>query len=225
MNYELTDIVRTFDGVTLRQVKAVRDLEQVGVRAGAYGGFVQSAANLAQRGTCWVHGRRASLSASAVVMGRARVRQGGQVTGRAVVRDQAVVEGNATITDDSIVCDRARVGGAARISGGSVVFGDAVVTPGEDGPHILPGAAIGFDVSYGKDYVLLGASYERWMVAVSAAGAVSEPGSWDRPRWLGSWDDFERHAGGRLADDAELATVVELGRCYLRLVAARGPRG
>ena len=123
MNYELTDIVRTFDGVTLRQVKAVRDLEQVGVRAGAYGGFVQSAANLAQRGTCWVHGRRASLSASAVVMGRARVRQGGQVTGRAVVRDQAVVEGNATITDDSIVCDRARVGGAARISGGSVVFG------------------------------------------------------------------------------------------------------
>ncbi len=53
--YELTDVKKIFHGTEVTQIRALRDIPEAGVNKNDTGGYVQSRANLGQRGGAWVH--------------------------------------------------------------------------------------------------------------------------------------------------------------------------
>lgn len=90
------------------------------VRAGDYGGLVQSEENLSQEGSCWIF-------SEAVVTDGARIFDDAIITGHSSVLGTAVVEDQAIITGFSRICDRARIFGKAQIQDEAVVRGFAQV--------------------------------------------------------------------------------------------------
>ena len=67
MKFELipSDTIEV-DGVTLRRIRALRDIPEFNVKIGDLGGYLEKEANLSVQGTCWV-------SDKAQVSGGARV--------------------------------------------------------------------------------------------------------------------------------------------------------
>lgn len=51
--YELTNVTKIIDGVTLHRIKALKSFGNV--IAGETGGWVESEKNLSQYGLCWVY--------------------------------------------------------------------------------------------------------------------------------------------------------------------------
>lgn len=55
MKYELTTNTKTTEqGVTLYQIKALKNIERFNVKIGDVGGFVESVENLSQQNDCWI---------------------------------------------------------------------------------------------------------------------------------------------------------------------------
>lgn len=102
MKYDFTGETKVIDGITLHQIRALRNLNSRPIKKGDLGGYIESETNLDQNGNAWVHTR-------AVVYGTAFV------TGGAVVADASVVRGNARVRDN------------AQVNGNSLVEGDADV--------------------------------------------------------------------------------------------------
>lgn len=99
-------------GVSLFQIRALRDIPRWNVRAGNFGGWIASEENLSQQGDCWVRED-------------------------AYVADFAHVAGNALIGKGALVRDYAHVGGNARVSGERTWIGDSAIVDG--GAEVLDG--------------------------------------------------------------------------------------
>ena len=82
MKYEITEETKKVNGITLRRIKALRDIERCDVKTGDLGGWVESENNLSQSGDAWVSGD-ASVFGNAEVYGNARVCGDARVCGNA----------------------------------------------------------------------------------------------------------------------------------------------
>ena len=89
-NYEFTGLEKVVAGVTVKRIRATRDIPRHDVRAGDVGGWIESDRNLS---------------------GDAVVTEDAVVSGYAVVAGNAVVAVNAVVTDDAVVTGE--VGGGA----------------------------------------------------------------------------------------------------------------
>ena len=156
--YELTDETIEFNGVTLHRISALRDIRDIkngdikSVRAGDFGGYIESEKNLSTTGSCWVCGN-AKVYENAVIDGRALVDREAVVRGEACISDNSFITGNAFIEGhaflydnttvdcnsyirDAIIYDSATVTESAKVFGGTlrgraIVRGDAKVYNGE----------------------------------------------------------------------------------------------
>ena len=72
MKYEFTGEEKSFFGITLKRIRAIRDIEKYGVKAGNVGGWIEKEENLSQSGNAWVYGN-ARVYGNALVCGDARV--------------------------------------------------------------------------------------------------------------------------------------------------------
>ena len=212
--FEFTGYTAEVDGVTLHQIMALIDLPGSEIAAGDVGGFVESADNLDHHGQCWVYGIEGSFADSASIIGQARVTGDSRVHDRAQVSGRATVGGFTLLHDTCAITDDAHVTLQSSLTGGAVIFGSAQIDTGEDGPYILPGVAIDFDVRYGTSYITLGSADEPWLFAVSSTGRISEAGSWGRYRWSGDLHGMRALAAER-AYDTSLAALVRAAESYL----------
>lgn len=100
--YDLLTITRTLTlppsgkKVTVRRIVARVDIPRHNVKAGSYGGWIESGANLSQKGDSWV-------------------------ANSAFVCEQAKVSGDALIAGDSCVYGYAKISGKSRVLGNSRV--------------------------------------------------------------------------------------------------------
>lgn len=205
--YEWTGLTREFEGRTLRQIRAVRALELSSVAAGEVGGWIEKEANLSHGGECWVY-PEACILEDAVVEGDCRIAD------RAVVRGRARLSGFILMDHDSQVTDNAVLENVCHLTGHTLIYGSAVISCGQDGPQILPGLQIDFDVSYGQRYVAFGTAYNGYLVAISQAGRVCITGTYHSPRWAGTVADLPDWIARQLADDPEVAQVERFIRFY-----------
>lgn len=118
--YELTDRTIEHEGRTLHRIRALRDLPRYGVRAGVYGGYVESTNNLDWHDDSWI-ALDAKVYGAAVVYGTALV------TGQAEVYEDATVNGEARVSQNARVYGEATVNGNALIYGAGRVYGSATV--------------------------------------------------------------------------------------------------
>ncbi|MBD0021358.1 protein kinase [Gordonia pseudamarae] len=116
--YTVADVTHT---VTLRRIRATRDLPQHRVTAGDRGGWIQSPANLVDQ--AWV-------GDEAWVVGSARVRENAAVRDNAFVGDHADIAGTARVDGSASVFGEARVLGQSRISDNSEINGQAMISGG-----------------------------------------------------------------------------------------------
>ena len=114
MKYVLTENTKHWLGVTLYQIRAVKDFDNV--KAGYFGGFVESTSNLAQNGNCWIY-------PSAMAYGSSVVYENAKLKDAAIVCDMAQVGGNAIIADRANVSEKASVYGDAKMLGDSRAYG------------------------------------------------------------------------------------------------------
>lgn len=121
MKYEFTGEEKSFFGITLKRIRAIRDIEKYRVKAGDVGGWIEKEENLSQSGDAWVYGDA-------------------QVFGDAWVYGDAWVCGNARVYGNARVCGNARVFGNAQVRGDARVYGDAWV----GSPLYIQGRAYSF---------------------------------------------------------------------------------
>ncbi len=115
--YELTDEIKTVVGHTLHRIRACVDVGN-NVKAGDFGGWIESEINLSHDGDAWVCDN-AWVHGNALVCNNAWVRGNALVRGNAVVRDNAVVCDNAVVRDNAVVCDNAVVYDNVVVRGGA----------------------------------------------------------------------------------------------------------
>ena len=126
--YEYTGETKVVSGRTLRQIRATRNVGRW-TKTGDVGGWIESDANLAHEGECWV-------------AGDARVAGNARVFGDAWVGEQAHISGHARVGG------LANVGHHARIYGSAIVLGRTIV----DGySHIYGDAQVGGNSGVGGD--------------------------------------------------------------------------
>lgn len=120
--YELTSESQSLLGRTVYRIRR---------HDGVLGGWVESEANLAQDGNCWISDEAAAV-ADARVVGNAQVRNLAIVSGRATIMENATIGGTARVFGSSIIngvaaiLDSASVSGAT-ITDSAIVEGHAVI--------------------------------------------------------------------------------------------------
>lgn len=129
--YEFTDETRELDGVTVKRIRALRDVGR-NVKAGDLGGFIKDEMCLSHRDRCWVFGdavvmENALVMEDAQIGNDALVRRYARVCGRAQVVGDAIVTDWAVLTDDAYVSGSARVLENAHVYGRGTVEGEAMV--------------------------------------------------------------------------------------------------
>lgn len=129
--YEITDRTMKKNGVTLHQIRAVMDIDDV-VSSGDFGGWIENEENLSHEGNSWIFGNAkayygAQISGNAKVYGDAEVYGDARVYGDAHIYGNAGLSGTANVFGSSSVYGNARVFGNARIYGDAEVYGDATV--------------------------------------------------------------------------------------------------
>lgn len=116
--FEFTGETLGHGGVTLRRIRATKDLPRHGVRAGDVGGWLQRRENLSEN--AWVFG-------DAKVFKNAHVSMNAKVFGNAEVFGDALVYGDAEVFGYAMVYGNAEVYGNAKVYGYARVFGNAKV--------------------------------------------------------------------------------------------------
>jgi hypothetical protein len=118
MKYTTVNDQRIVQGRPLYRIKALKDFADV--KAGDYGGWVQSLNNLDQNGDCWIYD-------NAYAMDMSRIKD------NAKLKDNSAASGFAHIMDEARLVDTAealghcKIYGKALISNNARVFGDAEV--------------------------------------------------------------------------------------------------
>jgi hypothetical protein len=87
--------------IELRQIKALRDIPEAGVKVGDFGGFVQGHGNLSHRGSAWV-GDQATVWDGALVTKSGLVTDSANVVG---VQVKGAVTGHSEIYGYLGICD------------------------------------------------------------------------------------------------------------------------
>lgn len=134
--YEFTGEENTYNGNTVRRIRAIRDFGNV--KAGDLGGWIEKEENLSHKGNCWVADAAtvrgdarilddAVVSGNATVYGRAIIRDGACVYNEALLYGNASICGNAQIYGDSTVYESAEVNDSAKIFGEAKAYGNAKV--------------------------------------------------------------------------------------------------
>lgn len=152
--YILTDQVKNVRTRTLHRIQAIMDFADV--KAGDFGGWVQTEMNLSQLGDCWIYGDSAVYGTarifhnakvmdnavvfdnakisgtaqvlnSAQVFGEACVANSAIITGSAIVFEEAIVRGYAIVSEKACVCGSAKIWDHAQVMGGAIVQGNAVI--------------------------------------------------------------------------------------------------
>ena len=95
-NFELTDTIKVNRaGVTLHQIRAIKDLPRLGIEKGDLGGWVEKLrhdnGDALVSGDAWVYGN-AEVYGNALVSGNARVSGNAEVSGNARVSGNADIE-------------------------------------------------------------------------------------------------------------------------------------
>jgi len=134
--YELIDEPYSFNGHTIRRIRALRDFGNV--KAGDLGGWLEFEDNLSHDGDCWVADNAkvmdsAQVKDNAIVRGNAKIEDQAQVYGCAIVEEYAEVKGKAG------VFVHAKVGGYALIVGWTEIGHHACV----EGHSFITGGIIG----------------------------------------------------------------------------------
>ena len=106
MKYEFTGEEKSFFGITLKRIRAIRDIKKYGVKVGDVGGWIEKEENLSQSGDAWVYGN-ARVYGDALVYGDARVCGNARVFGNAQVRGDVLVYGDAWVGSPLYIQGRA----------------------------------------------------------------------------------------------------------------------
>ncbi len=123
--YETTNNQHPIDA-RLFQIRALRDIPSIGVKAGDLGGYIENKGNLSQEGDCWV-GIDARIYGNAHVCDNAQVYDTAWVSGDARVSGSAYVAGDAWVKGDVILNENMEVTGIARIiSMAQIYYADGV---------------------------------------------------------------------------------------------------
>lgn len=147
--YELTDITKQLDdGTILHRIKALKDIPRYNIKAGDYGGWIESEFNLSHEGDCWladdaiirdnamiinsvyacnyaVIADHARAIDNAHISGHAYMRDYSHVSGNVMIKDYVKICGTAVILDDVHMFDHASANDNAGIWGDTYLFGDA----------------------------------------------------------------------------------------------------
>lgn len=128
--YEIIEEDRLYDRGQYRghRIRALRDIPEHGIKAGALGGFIDSQKNLSHEGAAWVADRAAALDSSrvegdAIAKNNARLRDNAVLGGKAVLQhdaeasDFAIIRGTATVS----------IGGLTNIEGNVIIEGDTPI--------------------------------------------------------------------------------------------------
>ena len=129
--YEITDIQHP-GNPNLFRIRALRDIELHGVKAGDLGGYIEYHGSLSQEGDCWVAddakvSGHAWVTENAKVYGNAVVYDNAMVYGKASISGNALVYGNAYVSENAVVSGNARVLGDAKVYGDAAIYGNARV--------------------------------------------------------------------------------------------------
>ena len=115
----------------LHRIRAIRDFDDV--KAGDYGGYVESEDNLNQYDNSWIYSDAVRISKNARAWGNCRVSGNSKLYNSAEVCDYAVVCDDAALYEDCKVHGKAKVYGKCQISGISTVGENAKL----DGEKII----------------------------------------------------------------------------------------
>ena len=153
--YEITDIAHPVYP-ELHRIRALRQV-RVDVPCGAFGGYVQSEANLSQgNDEAWLYDDSISRD-------EANVCGGAELHGQAMAQDLALVSGSAVMYGHAIACDNATLT-AGCIRSDALVCGSARVrenaathiAPVVTGQSVVMGDLSGSVVVYGRGFILPG---------------------------------------------------------------------
>jgi NDP-sugar pyrophosphorylase family protein len=120
--YEITNKTIEYNGVTLHQIRAIKDFSDV--LSGDLGGWVENEHNLNQGTDCWIYDD-SKVYGNAYVSGAAKVRSGAIVYGDALIYDYADVYDHIKIYDSARIFGNAKVFDNAQVYGESLVFDNA----------------------------------------------------------------------------------------------------
>ena len=123
LKYKLTNNTINYQGHTLYRIIALKDFGDI--KAGDFGGFVESGHNLSQSGNCWIF-EGAKVYKEAEVFGNARI------LGVAQISDYAQIYGNTQIYGNAQIFGDARIEGNIRISGNTKILGQTTIKNLED---------------------------------------------------------------------------------------------
>lgn len=98
--YEITEKFTFIQHKVVHRIRALKDFGPV--KKGEYGGYVESEANLSQKGNCWIFDE-------------------------AIAFENAKVEENAIISDDSVIRDNVKIKGHAGVQGRSRICGNIIL--------------------------------------------------------------------------------------------------
>ena len=116
---------------TLYRIRALRDVGSV--KAGEYGGYIESEDNLSHDNVCWIFddawvGEHAKVSGNAVVCGTAKIYNNAMMYGNAYISENAHIFGSAHVFGSTYIHGDARICESARVSGRCELFGDTKIS-------------------------------------------------------------------------------------------------
>lgn len=123
--YTLTNEVKRPMGVFAYRIQALKDFSDV--KAGDYGGYVSTEANLSQEGDCWIYNDAMSLENGRVEQ-NAKLYNNARIYGNAAIGDNARMYDNSEAFESAIIFDDAKLYSNSRAYGRCEVFGNAEMT-------------------------------------------------------------------------------------------------
>lgn len=113
--YELTDETINYEGHVLHRIQALKDIDDIYVKAGDLGGYVETENNLSHRSNCWI-------------FDNAKVYDCGMVLANARVRDNATVYDHAIIGDCALIADNAKIHGFSNVRYNANIYDNIEIT-------------------------------------------------------------------------------------------------
>lgn len=127
--YILTPSDVAFEGQPLFRIQALIDFGSV--KAGDFGGLVQSEYNLSHTGNCWITYYAKAVQESRV-SGNAWLMDIAQLRDQAVLCDNAILSERARALKNAKICDDIHINGHTAIGGYVVVKGYATISSAEE---------------------------------------------------------------------------------------------